>query len=351
MAPSGHISSSLAALALEAVRAAGLDPSELASEAKLSLAELADPDVSIPLAKYIALWTAVASRPAGQGVGLQCLDTTRLSLAGSFGYAIRNAETVGHALSLVTRHGRVVGAPLLPTITIAGGRLSLSARWWEPLSRNRPFGESAFATIVGLIREITGVQPVPVEMRFQFSRPEDAERSARLFGCEAIYDCEESLLSFSEDVAKAPVQNRDPALFAFMDRYAQRLAGALGATDAQHPRLPPVDGPTLLSEVRAVLRSELLNGEPSIGSIARNLAMSERTLQRRLGEQGQTVSGLVDEIRHELSLRYLNSPDLSISEVAFLLGYSDSTSFQRAFRRWTGKAPASYRREGRARGP
>jgi AraC-like DNA-binding protein len=333
----GLVSSGAAFLALECARAVGLDPACLAQQAGLRMTDLSDPDASIPLAKFVALWGAIAAEPRGQDAGLHDLPMARLANLGSLGYAFRNAETVGHAFSLVCRHARLWGAALAFEIRIGERRMALVGRWPSELSHNRPFVEEGFSHVIATIHEITGARPIPIEIRCQFSRPVDADRSARVFGCKLRYDCSETLIAFPESLAHQPVTGRDPALFAIVDRYAQRLAGA------------PVEVGTLAADVRAVIRTGLAGGEPSTTSIARKLAMSARTLQRRLAEEDLTVSALVDEIRRELSLEYLDVPTLGMSDIAFMLGYSDVTSFQRAFRRWTGQAPATYRRERKAR--
>ena len=330
------VSSGVAVLALECARVVGLDPPRLAQQVGLRMIDLSDPDTSIPLAKFIALWGAIAEEPRGKAAGVQCLPIARLAIMGSLGYAFRNAETVGHALSLTRRHARILGEALVPEIRIGEGRLTIARRWPRELGHNRPFAEGAFSYTIGIIGEITGSRPIPIEIRCQFSRPADADHSARVFGCELRYDCGETSIAFPESLVHQPVIGRDPELFAIVDRYAQRLAGA------------PVEVGTLAADVRAVIRAVLASGEPSIASIARKLAMSARTLQRRLAEENLTVSALVEEVRHELALGYLNDPTLGMSDIAFMLGYSDVTSFQRAFRRWTGEAPATFRRRRRA---
>ena len=300
------------------------------------MSDLSDPDTSIPLAKFVALWGAIAEEPRGQAAGLQMFPIIRLATLGSLGYAFRSAETVGHALSLIRRHARLIGDALVAEIRIGEGRLTMARRWPRELGHNRPFAEGAFSLSIGTIHEMTGVRPIPIEIRCQFSRPADADHRARVFGCKLRYDCSETSIAFPESLAHQPVVSRDPALFAIVDRYAQRLAGA------------QIEVGSLAADVRAVIRAVLAGGEPSTTSIARKLAMSARTLQRRLAEENLTVSALVEEVRRELALGHLNDPTLGLSDIAFMLGYSDATSFQRAFRRWTGQAPATYRRGRRA---
>jgi len=88
---------------------------------------------------------------------------------------------------------------------------------------------------------------------------------------------------------------------------------------------------------------QLTSGEPSEHDLASALGMSRRTLQRRLGDLGQTYKGVVDGTRYELALRYLDDPERSVTDITFLLGFSEQSAFTRAFKRWSGKAPTAYR--------
>ena len=138
------VSSGAAVIALECARAAGLDPARLAQQAGLRMSDLSDPDTSIPLAKFVALWGAIAEEPRGQAAGLQMFPIIRLATLGSLGYAFRSAETVGHALSLIRRHARLIGDALVAEIRIGEGRLTMARRWPRELGHNRPFAEAAF---------------------------------------------------------------------------------------------------------------------------------------------------------------------------------------------------------------
>src|SRR5262245_58421573 len=125
----------------------------------------------------------------------------------------------------------------------------------------------------------------------------------------------------------------EPALAQLLD---QQLAAQLAAL--------PAEEASFLDRIRSALFAELDRGEPTLEAIAARLRMSPRTLQRRLREEGSSLSAVLDRLRAELALRYLGEPRTSIGEVAFRLGFSDPTTFHRAFRRWTGQTPAEYRR-------
>jgi AraC-like DNA-binding protein len=90
---------------------------------------------------------------------------------------------------------------------------------------------------------------------------------------------------------------------------------------------------------------ELNGGNVGAAYIADRLHLSERTLRRRLQAEGTRHKKLVEEIRQELATRYLESSDLGVADIAFLLGFSQAAAFNRAFRRWTGKTPGEYRAE------
>jgi len=100
---------------------------------------------------------------------------------------------------------------------------------------------------------------------------------------------------------------------------------------------------TLAQQIRWVLRRRLTAGRPDIRSVATELAMSERSLQRKLTDEGLTFQGMLSDVRHQLALEYLADPKLTIMEVAYSLGYEDQNSFFRAFRQWENLTPTAWR--------
>ena len=101
--------------------------------------------------------------------------------------------------------------------------------------------------------------------------------------------------------------------------------------------------PTWARKVRACLEAQLPNGEPSAERIAQSLHLSLRSLQRHLAEEGSSYEQLLSDTRQALALVHMRDPRCSISEIAYLLGFADTSSFSRAFKRWTGQAPSQYR--------
>jgi AraC-like DNA-binding protein len=123
----------------------------------------------------------------------------------------------------------------------------------------------------------------------------------------------------------------DAGLVSLAERHLDRCAGDL----------PPVE--TFSRRVRRVLMEELQLGEPTLARLAARLRMSERTVQRRLGDDGTSMQALLDEVRCQISVRQLAESSRTIAEISYAVGFAEVRAFHRAFKRWTGSTPAAYR--------
>jgi AraC-like DNA-binding protein len=116
-----------------------------------------------------------------------------------------------------------------------------------------------------------------------------------------------------------------------LDRHAEELL----------EKFPPRD--SLTDQVRSIIANEFRGGDPSLEHVADQLGLTPRTLQRKLQELNTSHNELVDQMRCQLAMRYLREHNMAICEVAYLLGFSESSSFHRAFKRWTGVTPKEFR--------
>ena len=147
----------------------------------------------------------------------------------------------------------------------------------------------------------------------------------------------ENALVLPAPLLETPCVRADPALVAVLDRYAaERLE--------QAPRTS-----SIADRVRSALGDELRGGEPTAARLATRFKMSVRSLSRLLAAEGTSFRELLDALRRDLATRHLAADQLSIGEVAFLLGFSELSSFHRAFKRWTGRTPAEFRQEFRSK--
>jgi AraC-like DNA-binding protein len=249
---------------------------------------------------------------------------------------MQHAADVRAALHCLERFNGLLGDGVGPKVQEVGGRLILSRTEPPRVARLEALCIAAPLGTVTLIRDLTGLgpsEPVALEARFQHPPlPREAlEELEASLTCPIRFNASDTRLVLSERVTERPLlaQNRD--LFAYLDRHALALQERLARA------------PSLAGRLRELLVERLRDGEPDQPSIARALGLSERTLQRRLQEESSSFAGLVDEVRSDLARGYLSDSKLAIFEIAFLLGYSEPSAFNRAFRRWTGQSPSEFR--------
>jgi AraC-like DNA-binding protein len=145
------------------------------------------------------------------------------------------------------------------------------------------------------------------------------------------FGCARTELVFDARLLDLPVPKADPALAALLQRNAQALLG------------PAIADCTFAGEIRRVLSKVSAPGDLQLAVVARKVGTSARTLQRRLAEEGSSFHELVRETRSTLAKNYLRKGELAICEIAYLLGFSQPSAFHRAFQRWTGMTPRTFR--------
>jgi AraC-like DNA-binding protein len=191
--------------------------------------------------------------------------------------------------------------------------------------------EFAVATLVVTGRLVTGRDDAPKEVLFAHEAPADTAPHVRVLACPIHWGAPRTALVFDSERLGRPFSHTSPVLSATLEQHAKRLLAELSPSR------------TYATRVREHLVAALQAGETSAASVAGRLRASERTLRRRLQEEGVMFSDLLADVRRELALRYLEEPGLSVDEIAFLLGFSTGSAFRRAFRRWTGKTPSEHR--------
>lgn len=317
---------------VEAAVSLGWDRDALIDEAGLDRALLADPDARVPLMHEIRVWEVLSRRP----IGLELGERLGLAAMGVVGYAMRHGATGLEALEWLQRYRAVLHPDLIPRMERRSGpegeRIVFSKVVPPPFARLRePVYTQASAT-VATMRILTGRSDLRARhLRYPLPCPDDPERHERYFACPVSWGAAEFEMSFEASAFSLPLTRSDPHLFSYLARRADELLA----------RLPDVE--STAGRVRRDVGASLANGEPRLGAVARRLAMSERTLHRRLASEGASFAAIVDEVRRERAMLLLGDRRLSSSEIAFLLGFAEPATFIRAFRRWTGATPHEWR--------
>lgn len=315
----------------------GVAPAALLAHAQLTPDVLTQRDQRIAASAYLTLLGEAVRYSADDCLGLHLGESVRPGYYGVLGYLIMSCATLADALHRQARYASLVG-----NLGLVGlddepprpGREAQVAHTWQPLlaQQQRQLSEETLAGWVSFGRWISGLDIAPTEVRFQHSAPADTSEHARIFRCPVLFDQADNALVFPKRLLAAPLGQADAQVRRMLDAYAERLLAELN------------QGHSVLDRARLELARQLPEQGPDLETIASALALSPRTLQRRLREAGLSFSQLVDETRQQLVLHYLRDPALELAEIAFLVGFSEPGSLARAFRRWTGGSPGEYRR-------
>ncbi|MEH2184414.1 helix-turn-helix domain-containing protein [Nostoc sp.] len=173
---------------------------------------------------------------------------------------------------------------------------------------------------------------MPLKVGFQHSLPEEISAYHRLFRAPVEFAQPINEIVFDSTFLSSPLLKSDPGLGRVLDRYIEDLLAKL-----------PQSG-SFIDGVRREISIQLRGGNLEVETIAKRLGFVSRTLQRKLKEAGTSYQELLDETRQSLSIYYLQEQQMAVSEVAFLLGFSEASAFYRAFKRWTGTTPSEFRR-------
>jgi len=303
-------------------RAVGIDPEMLN-----------DPDARIPFAQIVALYEQAATLTGDDAFGLHVGEHADPTAFDVLGYSVINSPTFGDALDRVVRYNSIWTNGSCFTVETVNGQTRVVYLYLDDaIQERRQDAEMTFAALAVLGRRVTNVDWSPSEIRFQHQQPRETTEHERIFQCPIFFAATTNEVVFDSVYSSLPIIKADPSLCALLDRHARELL-------ARYPRED-----SLVERIRTLLKDELNGGDASLEVVAERLGMSARTLQRKLQASGTSHQELLDEMRRDLAVRYLREPGMAVCEVAYLLGFSESSAFHRAFKRWTGTTPSEFRR-------
>lgn len=267
--------------------------------------------------------------------GLHLAQQTNPREARLLFYVTSAATNVGDTVALYARYCRIVNEAM--DVKLAPDQDGVIVEFnFVGLPRHHAFQSIEFTLAVTLkgLRELVGRRIRPMKVAFAHARNTHTREFERFFGCSVEFGAAFDQVSMSNETLALPLVTGDPHLLETLRSLCDEAASE---------RHTPTE--TLRASVENEVQKLLPNGPADRGAVAKALCMSERTLSRKLADEGVTYAQVVDQLRRSLALQYVKERSLSLSQIAWLLGYEGSTSFNHAFRRWTGKAPSTARRE------
>jgi AraC-like DNA-binding protein len=281
-------------------------------------------EIPLPLGQFRALTRRVAEVLSDPLLGLHTATSRPPGAYGLVEFLLKSASTPRDSIRQLLRF-----VPLFNNLLEVSATVEVSIPG-EPQCLGREANEYALAVFVAIGRQLATEDWAPDLVAFAHPRvtsQAELEELGRFFRCGAFSfgaGCLR-LVFRTNDLAK-PVPTSDRALHSFLEDQGKSALASQGISDDLDP-------------AREAIRTALQAGEPSLAEVARVLATSARTLQRRLMERGSSFRALVDDVREKMAREYLRDRTRTIKEVAHALGYADARAFGRAYKRWTGRTP------------
>lgn len=308
----------------------GVNPEDLVAEAGLSLGIFASPDNVVPFEALCRVAGLAADRTQLPDIGLRACTQTGLRALGTVGYLIAHSETVAHGLAALQEYLYVHDQAATPYFTHEGTTAFLG---YEILGPDVPGADQvtfgALAIAANIMRELCGTGFRLQEVTIAYRAPAHASLFRAFFNAPVQFGADRSALAFEARWLSTPIPNADPYLREVL---AERIQGELALA-----------GESPLDRIRRVVRSLVAGGKFGVNDAAAALSVDRRTLARRLGNHGTSFREVLDDARHASATRLLRSSTLPIAEIAERLGYSETATFSRAFRRWSGSSPRTCR--------
>ena len=309
----------------------GLNARELFAERGLAESDFQSVRDRIAVDKLDLVLIAALDRIDDDCCGLRVARCWHPSDLGALGYAWLASSSLRTAVKRYARYSKIVGerASVVGVNTPKGLKVVLDQKPRAPKVREL-VTDAVMALMLDMSRFNVGASLAPIEVTLRRGRPGCSEQYVNFYGCAVEFSSDEDSFTLAVEDADCQLPTSNKQLAGLHDQVlAQQLSTLAGAD--------------IRARSKAIILDNLTSGDISVKQVAQELHMSPRTLTRRLESSGTSVKVLLDEIRSELASRYLADGKASITEVAFLLGFSHPSSLSRASSRWFGVSPVEYR--------
>jgi AraC-like DNA-binding protein len=318
---------------IDKIRSSGGDPDSILGRAHIQTRDLDAPHNELYLTQFCHLFEEAAQQTGNDNFGLQFGDAFKPNQLGALGYAATSSPTLSAALrnmeTYFPAHQSKTSFGLLQDSDI----LWLSYRIFDQqIKKRRQDAELSIGVFCNIFRHCLGEDWAPLEIRFEHGEPDHPSEHERRYNAPVRFGRRTNAIAFRRSDLDARMPSQDPYLFSVIEPFLKSRCQLIA---------DPVD---FAETVRNQIMLNLGDNPPTLSEIADILGLSGQSFQRRLKEHGLTYHDLLKAARQDLALHYLKDPDVQLTEVAYLLGYSELSAFSRAFRAWAGMSPQRYRR-------
>lgn len=328
-------SGGIARLAYEHAKKSGPSAKRLVQAARLTVQQVTDDRVRLPVKNQIEFLNLVADALQNEFLGIRLAQNVDLREFGLLYYVMASSPTLSDALRRVARYSGLTNEGV--RLIYRQDRNASVTFQYSGVSRSRDSHQIEFfvTTLVRVCRHLLSSRLMPEAIRFMHRRTGLPLDLKAFFGCPVTFGSGIDEVVYPASVAGSAIVSADPFLNSLLERYCEEAIA----------RRRPRSG-DWRPKVENAMAQLLPHGQARMSETCRLLGVSARTLSRRLASEGVTFAEVLDVLRYDLAKRYLLEPDLPISQIAWLLGYRQASSFNHAFQRWTGSSPSDARAAG-----
>lgn len=311
----------------------GLDIEPLLKKSGLSVQQVINAHFRIAVEKQIRFLNLVADAIPDEFLGVRVAECADLRELGLLYYVLASSSTLSDALKRFSRYSTIHNEGVQITYRESNNKVSMTFNHVGVARLDDRHQIEFFAVILlRLCRQLTGRNLSPIAIKFIHRRRQLPAKLKSLFGCNVAFGSDLDDVTYALSLKDTAVVNGDPYLNRLLVKYCEEALSSRR-----------VRSHTWQLKVENAIAPLLPHGQADMAEVAQRLGVSRRTLTRRLASEGHRFGDLLDRLRSDLAKRYLQEQDLPISEVAWLLGYQETSAFHHAFKRWTGKTPTQER--------
>ena len=324
-------------LILFVARQRGADSDALARAVGINPEQLRDPDGRVLIRQVQALWREVTAATDNPNLALQLGEIINPAAIGVLAYVMMHSPTLGRAFDKLCQYQDIACEGIRTTGQVVSSAdlgkqfvLSLHIMSADIIYPHHTLN-SELSIYLAAMRALTGHPVTAREIHFAYPRPVDTREHERVFApARLTFDATQTAMVLDATLLDLPVLNASPTLSVLFEKHATDILVKLKA-------------PSLSSRVKSEIITLMKGEEPTLSTVANRLAMGVRTLQLHLKGVGTSYQQLLDETRKELAVSHLREPNLSTTDIAYLLGFAEPSVFFRSFKKWTGQTPGAFR--------
>lgn len=313
----------------------GASQDKLLEEIQIDPSFLANPMARVSVEQAMDTWKAIINQTGNHNIGLECGLKARYQMMGILGYVMMNSNSILNAWKKLCTYQELVLSIVLQKILIEGDRVTFAGTMQEKWQNEFRFTiDYIYASSLALIKNSTPKEIYPLEVGFNYPKPEDVSRYYEIFNTEKIkFSCKNPYITFKKSDLENEITGTDSNMYDHFEGLLEDVARVHDKVDYQSR--------AVRNSILRRMKAEI----PRIEDVSRELAMSVRSLQERLKKEGTSYQIILNNIRKDMAMKQLSRPDFTVTDVAFMTGFSDISVFSRNFKKWTGYTPTEFQKQ------